>query len=114
MMAPPSSTRRRDWRRAPRTREGRHWLAQTVVAALRLDGITAPAVFDGPIDNASFLARDDETRQLALDDRSVGDFRWVVPPLIRGGSDAPGRPLPIIGIRHFHILEIRCRIDRCS
>jgi transposase len=26
------------------------------VAALRPDGITAPAVFDGPIDNASFLA----------------------------------------------------------
>jgi transposase len=27
-----------------------------VVAALRTDGLTAPAVFDGPIDNASFLA----------------------------------------------------------
>jgi transposase len=26
------------------------------VAALRPDGITAPAVFDGPLDNASFLA----------------------------------------------------------
>jgi transposase len=27
-----------------------------VIAALRLEGITAPAVFDGPIDTASFLA----------------------------------------------------------
>ena len=27
-----------------------------MIAALRLEGITAPAVFDGPIDNASFLA----------------------------------------------------------
>jgi transposase len=33
-----------------------HWQTQTVVAALRVDGLTAPAVFDGPIDNASFLA----------------------------------------------------------
>ena len=27
-----------------------------MIAALRLDGLTAPAVFDGPIDNPSFLA----------------------------------------------------------
>lgn len=33
-----------------------HWEAHTIVAALRPSGITAPAVFDGPIDNASFLA----------------------------------------------------------
>jgi len=33
-----------------------HWETQTVIAALRLDGLTAAAVFDGPIDNASFLA----------------------------------------------------------
>ena len=33
-----------------------HWETQTVIAALQLDGLTAPAVFDGPIDNASFLA----------------------------------------------------------
>jgi transposase len=34
----------------------RHWDAHTIVAALRPDGLTAPAVFDGPIDNASFRA----------------------------------------------------------
>lgn len=33
-----------------------HWQTYTVVAGLRLDGLIAPAVFDGPIDNASFLA----------------------------------------------------------
>lgn len=33
-----------------------HWETSTVIAALRLEGLTAPAVFDGPIDNASFCA----------------------------------------------------------
>jgi transposase len=33
-----------------------HWETHTIVAALRPHGLTAPAVFDGPIDNASFLA----------------------------------------------------------
>lgn len=33
-----------------------HWQAHTVIAGLRLRGLTAPAVFDGPIDNPSFLA----------------------------------------------------------
>jgi transposase len=33
-----------------------HWQTHTVVATLRLDGLQAPAVFDGPIDNPTFLA----------------------------------------------------------
>jgi transposase len=33
-----------------------HWRTLTFVAALRLDGITAPCVLDGPINAASFLA----------------------------------------------------------
>ena len=33
-----------------------HWQTHTVIAALRLEGLTAAAVFNGPIDNASFLA----------------------------------------------------------
>ena len=33
-----------------------HWQTHTVVAALRPDGLGAPAVFDGPIDNESFRA----------------------------------------------------------
>ena len=33
-----------------------HWETHTVIAALRLEGLTAPAVFNGPIDKLSFLA----------------------------------------------------------
>jgi transposase len=33
-----------------------HWETSTVIAALRWDGITAPGVFNGPIDAVSFLA----------------------------------------------------------
>ena len=33
-----------------------HWETQTVIAALRLEGVSAPAVFDGPIDAVSFRA----------------------------------------------------------
>jgi transposase len=33
-----------------------HWQVHTVVAGLRLDGLTAPAVFDGPIDTRTFRA----------------------------------------------------------
>ena len=34
-----------------------HWQTHTVVAARRLEGVGAPAVFDGPIDSASFLTK---------------------------------------------------------
>ena len=33
-----------------------HWQTHTVIAGLRHDGLTAPAVFDGPIDNPTFRA----------------------------------------------------------
>jgi transposase len=33
-----------------------HWETHTVVAALRCDGLGAPAVFNGPIDTPTFLA----------------------------------------------------------
>ena len=32
------------------------WETQTIIAALRVDGVSAPAVFDGPIDAMSFQA----------------------------------------------------------
>ncbi len=35
---------------------GGHWLTMTFIAALRHDGITAPCVFDGPINGERFLA----------------------------------------------------------
>ena len=34
----------------------RCWHTTTLLAALRVTGLTAPAVFDGPIDGVSFLA----------------------------------------------------------
>jgi transposase len=37
-----------------------HWQTHTVVAALRLEGVTAPAVFDGPIDGPTFQAYVDQ------------------------------------------------------
>lgn len=37
-----------------------HWQTHTVIAGLRLGGLTAPAVFDGPIDNPTFLAYVDQ------------------------------------------------------
>jgi transposase len=33
-----------------------HWQTHTVVAGLRVEGVTAPAVFDGPIDTPTFRA----------------------------------------------------------
>ena len=33
-----------------------HWQTHTILAALRREGLTAPAVFDGPIDQATFVA----------------------------------------------------------
>jgi transposase len=33
-----------------------HWSTMTFIAALRSDGLTAPCVFDGPINGQSFLA----------------------------------------------------------
>jgi hypothetical protein len=33
-----------------------HWQTHTVIAGLRLGGLTATAVFDGPIDSVTFLA----------------------------------------------------------
>lgn len=52
----------RRYARSPRgTRSGdhtpcSHWQTHTVVAALRPTALTAAAVFDGPIDNATFRA----------------------------------------------------------
>ena len=37
-----------------------HWDTHTVVCGLRIDGLTAPAVFNGPIDKPSFLAYIDQ------------------------------------------------------
>ena len=38
------------------TRRRARWQTSTFLAALRVTGLTAPGVFDGAIDGASFLA----------------------------------------------------------
>ena len=41
---------------SPTTRRMGRWHTTTFLGALRVTGLTAPAVFDGPIDGASLLA----------------------------------------------------------
>ena len=47
----------------------------TVVAALRPDGVTAPAVFDGPIDNVSFLP---DVEQVLVPSLQPGDDSFSI------------------------------------
>ena len=62
-----------------------HWQTYTVIAALRLDGVDAPAVFDGPIDSPTFLAYVEQVLVPTLRSGDVivletrwGDFRYQV------------------------------------
>jgi len=48
-----------------------HWQTATVIAAFRLDGATAPAVFDGPIDAESFCAYVDQVLTPTLQPRDA-------------------------------------------
>jgi transposase len=48
-----------------------HWQTYTIVAALRVDGLTAPAVFPDALDNASFLAY---VEQVLVPTLRVGDL----------------------------------------
>ena len=48
-----------------------HWKTTTFIAALRHDRITAPCVFDGPINGASFLAW---VQQALVPTLSAGDI----------------------------------------
>jgi transposase len=49
---------------------GGHWKTTTFIGALRHDRLTAPSVFDGPINGESFLAY---VRQILVPTLSVGD-----------------------------------------
>jgi transposase len=53
-MAPLRGWSQKGQRLHSRTPHG-HWLTLTFLAALRVDGITAPCVFNGPINGESFL-----------------------------------------------------------
>ena len=59
------------------------WHTTTVLAALRVTGLTAPAVFDGPIDGVSFLAY----------------IEHVLAPTLRPGDVVVRDNLSVIGVR---------------
>jgi transposase len=85
-----SGTRRRD--HTPCS----HWETHTVVAALRRDGLTAPAVFNGPIDNPTFLAY---VEQVLVPTLRVGDVVVLdnlavhKQPAVRAAGEAVGAQL---------------------
>jgi transposase len=73
-----------------------HWETSTVIAALRLDAVTAPAVFDGPIDNASFRAYVDQVLVPTLRPGDVvvlDNLAVHKQPEIRAAIEAVGAPL---------------------
>ena len=75
-----------------------HWETHTVVAALRLEGLGAPAVFDGPIDNPTFLAY---VEQVLVPTLRPGDVVVLdnlavhKQPEVRAAIEAVGRAAPV-------------------
>ena len=73
-----------------------HWETHTVVATLRLDGLQAAGVFNGPIDNASFLAY---VEQVLVPTLRIGDVVVLdnlavhKQPAVRAAIEAVGAQL---------------------
>jgi transposase len=70
-----------------------HWQTHTVIAALRLEGLCAPAVFDGPIDNPTFLAYVEQVLVPALRPGDVVVLDNLVPhkqPEVRAAIEQVG------------------------
>lgn len=59
------------WRRVPGRAPHGHWRTSTFVAGLRRAGVTAPAVFDGPINGPSFQA---DVEQILAPTLTPGDI----------------------------------------
>ena len=73
-----------------------HWQTHTVVTALRLDGLCAPAVFDGPIDNATFAAYVEQVLAPALRPGDVvvlDNLAAHKQPAVRAAIEAAGAQL---------------------
>jgi hypothetical protein len=71
-----------------------HWQTHTVVAGLRLDGLTAPAVFDRPIDNPTCRAYVEQVLVPALrrgDVVVLDNLAVHKQPKIRTAIEAPKR-----------------------
>ena len=72
------------------------WHTTTFLAALRITGLTAPAVFDGPIDGPSFLAYIEQVMAptLAPGDIVIMDnLSCHKSPVVRGAIEAVGASL---------------------
>ena len=61
---------------------GARWQTSTLLAALRVTGLTAPGVFDGAIDGASFLASIEQILVATLHpgDIVIADWTWAISP----------------------------------
>jgi DDE superfamily endonuclease len=68
-----------------------HWQTSTFVAGLRVDGLTAPGLLDGPLDGDSFLAYVDQ----------------VLVPTLR-----PGDVVVMDNLSAHHVDGVRARIER--
>ena len=70
------------------------WHTTTFLAALRVTGLTAPAVFDGPIDGASFLAYIEQVLTPTL---TAGDIVIMDNLSCHGKSPAVRRAIEDVG-----------------
>ena len=73
-----------------------HWETHTVVAALRLSGLSAPAVFDGPIDKLTFLAYVEQVLAPSLQPGDVvvlDNLAAHKQPAVRAAIEAAGAQL---------------------
>src|ERR1700730_7070831 len=68
-----------------------HWKTTTFLAALRYDGVTAPCVFDGPINGARFLAY---VEQMLVPTLSPGEIvLWTISvPINAPAFGKPSKP----------------------
>ena len=54
------------------------WQTHTIIAALRVEGLQAPAVFDGPLDNPTFMAYVEQNQaQLFEEDEPAARAEWL-------------------------------------
>ena len=60
-----------------------HWKTTTFIGALRADGLTAPTVFDGAINGASFLAY---VEQVLVPTLKPGDIVILATNFVRAGT----------------------------
>ena len=76
-----------------------HWQTHTVVTALRLNGLAAPAVFDGPMDNPTFLAYVEQVLAPTLEPGDVVVLDNLAPhkqPEVRAAVEARGARLQFL------------------